>query len=214
MTKESPQPLSRGEVRRRAMMDGAWEAVLERGFSGITLDDVINRSGGSKSTLYAAFGGKDGLLQQVMQEKCDAFSDELSLTLDVDQPPEETLHRFGALFAEKLNDDEVIRFSHLMLAEGHLFPALLQGFVCGGPQRTQQRLTRYLTDVAKAGRLDIADPDQAADLLLSMLMGRWTETMRAHALLGADLAAYKQQVQKRARAAISLFLAATRPQAN
>ncbi|MCR4376543.1 MAG: TetR/AcrR family transcriptional regulator [Rhodospirillales bacterium] len=211
MTDLDPNVSSRGEARRRAMMDAAWATVLEKGFAAITLADIITRSGGSKSTLYTTFGDKDGLLRAVMQEKCDAFSGELSLTLDADQPPKVTLHRFGALFADKLTEDEVIRFSHLILAEGHLFPALLEGFICGGPQRTQQRLTRYLEDVAKASKLTIEDPAQAADLLLSMLMGRWTETMQSHAFVGADLAVYKQQVHKRTRAAIDLFLAATQP---
>lgn len=211
MSEDTPPSLSRGDARRRAMMDAAWEAVLEKGFLAITLDDIIARSGGSKSTLYTAFGDKDGLLRSVMQEKCDTFSEELYLTLDASHSPQDALRRFGAKFAEKLTEDEVIRFSHLLLAEGHLFPSLMQGFICGGPQRTEQRLTRYLADVAAAGKLSISDPAQAADLLLGMLTGRWTEAMQTHALSGKDLAAYKRRVRARTEAAINLFLAATRP---
>lgn len=209
MTETAPTMFTRGQTRQRAMMDAAWDAVLEKGFAAITLDDIISRSGGSRSTLYTAFGDKDGLLRAVMQEKCDAFSDELSLTLDADRPPKETLHRFGALFADKLTEDEVIRFSHLILTEGHQFPALLQGFICGGPQRTQQRLTRYLSDVAKSGLLKLENPDQAAGFLLSMMMGRWTEAVETQTLVDADLAAYKRMVRDRVTSAIAFFLAAT-----
>ena len=206
---KSPSP-NRGEVRQRAMMDAAWDTVMDKGFTACTLDDIISVSGGSKSTLYAHFGGKDGLLNAVMQEKCDAFRDELDLTLETGAPPEDALYAFADLLAEKILDGEAVRFTNLLMTEGHSFPHLVDGFICGGPERTDQRLADYLTAAHKAGQLNVPNPKQAASLLLDMVLGRWTEALKATLLSGRKLGAHKKRTREKARAAVDLFLAATR----
>ncbi len=45
----------------------------EKGYAEATLDDVIGRSGGSRQTLYALFGGKQGLFEAIISENCETI---------------------------------------------------------------------------------------------------------------------------------------------
>ena len=207
---EAP-PLSRGEARKRAMMDAAWESVMEKGLAATTLDDIITRSGGSKATLYNAFGDKDGLLKAVLWEKINEFAAELTLTLNTEQPPDKTLYQFADTMAMKICDPEAIRFIYLLMTEGHQFPTLLQSFEDEATCQTDEMLSHYIATAATAGKLLADDPHQSAEFLMSMIKGHWMEPLFAHALSGDRLADYQDNVRRRARAAVDLFLRAHRP---
>ena len=60
----------RGERRRAAILKAATAVFLRRGFEGATLDEVIGRSGGSRTTLYEQFGGKEGLFAAIIDDLC------------------------------------------------------------------------------------------------------------------------------------------------
>jgi len=212
MTEQDNPSVSRGEARRRAMMDAAWETVLGKGFAACTLDDIISVSGGSKSTLYTQFGDKDGLFKTVMQEKCTAFSDELNLTFESDAQPDEMLHTFAELLVEKVTTEESIRFMRLLQAEGQTLPSLTQDFICRGPERIDHSLTHYLASAHQRGDLRVPDPEMYASLLLDMILGRWTESLRLMLLPDDEFDAHKAQMSKKAKAAVDLFLAATASQ--
>jgi len=211
MTEQDSPSVSRGEARRRAMLDAAWETVLGKGFAACTLDDIISVSGGSKSTLYTQFGDKDGLFKTVMQEKCDAFSDELDLTFESDAPPAEMLHTFAGLLVEKVLTEESIRFMRLLQAEGQTLPSLTQDFICRGPERVDRSLAHYLSTAHQRGDLCVPDPEMSASLLLDMILGRWTDSLKVTLLPDNEFSAHKEHMSKKAKAAVDLFLAATAP---
>ena len=164
---------SRGLARRRAMMDAAWALLLERGFAGVTLNDVISKSGGSRTTLYEAFGGKDGLLAAVMTERCKEFSAELHISLETDLPPRDALTDFATRLARKILTDEAARFTKILFTEGHHFMPLVEQFMKIGPDSTRGRLTRYLKRQHDLGRIHVEDPEQYAELLESLIYGSW-----------------------------------------
>jgi len=208
---DNQKPLSRGEIRRRAMLDAAWDAVLDKGFSGITLNDIIRRSGGSRATLYQNFGGKIGLLAEMLRERCKEFESQLQISLDTKRDPSKALLEFAITIGEKLSQTEVIRFNHLLLTEGHHFPDIVEMFMCHGPRSTEQELAKYLASVATTGKLKIDDPNQAASLFIAMLVGQWTTGLMNHALEGKNLKTYEAEVNRRVRAATALFLSGTLP---
>lgn len=52
--------------RRIALVAAAKALFIEKGYEGTTLGDIVERAGGSLSTLYKLFGNKDGLLEAVI----------------------------------------------------------------------------------------------------------------------------------------------------
>lgn len=141
---QAPSISPRGTARCQAMMEAAWQLLLEKGFAAVTVDDVIARSGGSRTTLYKAFGGKEGLLQAVMAAKCAEFSEELHVSLESHLPPQEALTRFATTFANRILDEDAARFMYLLMTEGKHCPSIVDTFLARGPNNTLDHLARYL----------------------------------------------------------------------
>src|ERR1700745_3115397 len=62
----APRRTRRGEVRDAQLRAGALELFLERGYDGVSVDDIVREVGGSKTNVYSFYGGKDGLFLGVM----------------------------------------------------------------------------------------------------------------------------------------------------
>ncbi len=61
---EKPQT-RRGIERRLALLLSATELFLEKGYDAVSLDDIVNHAGGSKTSIYKYFGNKDGLFTAI-----------------------------------------------------------------------------------------------------------------------------------------------------
>lgn len=194
---------TRGSARRRAMMDAAWKLLLEKGFSGVTLNDVISQSGGSRTTLYEAFGGKDGLLGAVMTERCVEFSAELHISLETDLPPRDALTDFGTKLAKKIVTEEVARFTQILYSEGQHFLPLIEKFFEVGPDSTRKHLADYLSRQQKKGRISIEDPDHCAELFEAMVIGDWQSRIMKH---NPRPPMSEQQIEQRVSRAVQMLL--------
>ncbi|MGA8001655.1 MAG: helix-turn-helix domain-containing protein, partial [Pseudolabrys sp.] len=56
------------EERQREIVALVAPLFLERGYEQVSIDDIVERIGGSKRTLYERFGGKAGLFEIVISE--------------------------------------------------------------------------------------------------------------------------------------------------
>ncbi|MCC9623896.1 TetR/AcrR family transcriptional regulator [Thalassospira sp. MA62] len=194
---------SRGSARRRAMMDAAWGLLLEKGFSGVTLNDVISRSGGSRTTLYEAFGGKDGLLAAVMTERCMEFSEELHISLESDLPPRDALTDFATKFAQKILTEEAVRFTRILFSEGHHFMPLVNQFMKVGPESMRVRLARYLKRQNDMGYMVIEDPMHDAEIFEAMITGDFKKNY----IQQMDPPTYSEdEIKRRALRVVDIFL--------
>src|SRR5450631_1066820 len=75
-------------ARREAFLVAAREVFDEKGYAEATLDDIIGRSGGSRQTLYALFGGKQGLFEAIVTETCESIFGDLTPEKMVSQSPD------------------------------------------------------------------------------------------------------------------------------
>ncbi len=198
-----PKHNSRGEARRRAMLDAAWQILSEKGFAAVTLNDVISRSGGSRTTLYEAFGGKDGLIASVLTEKCQEFCETLQTSLRTDRPAHEALLHFTTIMTEKCLDDESIRIMNFLQIEMHQFPGIRETFLINGPDVITRRVTDFFTHHTENGTLNIPDPHFAARMLLTMIQGQWRD------ILIETMPSYKpsqEEIENRAKLLVDLLL--------
>src|SRR5271163_2584862 len=67
-TPEPPRRTRRGDERDAQIRAHATELFLERGYDGVSVDDIVREVGGSKTNVYSFYGGKDGLFLAVMEE--------------------------------------------------------------------------------------------------------------------------------------------------
>ncbi|WP_176026829.1 TetR/AcrR family transcriptional regulator, partial [Brucella intermedia] len=51
----------RTKLRRKTILRAAAELFFEQGYATTSIDAIIERTGGSKRTIYSEFGSKEGL---------------------------------------------------------------------------------------------------------------------------------------------------------
>lgn len=165
---------SRGEARRRALIDAAWSLVRENGIEAATLDEIIARAGGSRATIYSAFGDKDGLIEAAVGENCAAFAEHMMGMLEDDgEDPAAALTSLATDLVTHIWTPEAMRIFGSFLTEGYRFPQVIDAFLKNGPQRLETRLADYLADVRDRNLAPIGDPAFAAKLFLDTLHGDW-----------------------------------------
>ena len=161
----------RGEARRSALLEAARDVFLEQGYEGASIEEIVRRVGGSKASLYAYFGSKQGLFWEVAGDATEQFLAELALPTQADAELEKTLNTIGMRFLRGFLDPAGCRMFRTLIAESQRFPELAQRFFERGPQRVRQALGNYLRLQQDAGRLDCADPEMAASQFLELVKG-------------------------------------------
>jgi AcrR family transcriptional regulator len=145
------EPGGRPPVRERAVQ-AAGRLISDRGLAAITLEAVAAQADCSVHSLYAVFGGRDGLIRAVF----DRYGPIVDLDEVVAEPDAElgdTVHRIYRLLAEVFSREP--RVAPAMLAEGLARPtdpavqALLQHHV----PRLLAGVGQWLAAEIAAGRI-------------------------------------------------------------
>lgn len=137
----------KGQRRKKALITAASEIFIQYGFEGASLDRVIERAGGSRSTLYKSFGDKEGLFAAVIESMiADIFTDE-----DNNLPPHNTIESilafYGAQFLINVLKPQSIDLYRLILGEHNRFPEITHTFFEQGPVRSYRRLAQKLGEL-------------------------------------------------------------------
>ncbi|AOA58663.1 TetR/AcrR family transcriptional regulator [Acinetobacter larvae] len=64
---------ARGQKRRLALLQSATALFLERGYDAVSLDDIVQHAGGSKTSIYKYFGNKEGLFVAICDYRRTEF---------------------------------------------------------------------------------------------------------------------------------------------
>ncbi|WP_395665298.1 TetR/AcrR family transcriptional regulator [Methylocella sp.] len=209
---DDPAPARGGArlaARRAAFLAAARAAFEEKGFAATTIEDVISRSGGSRQTLYALFGDKQGLFEALVTEICETMlvgmaPQDLELL-----PLEEALAFFSERYLAAVTSPKALALRRLLIAESARIPALAERYWARGPARTHAFLSAFMERRRAGGELAVGDAGAAAAHFLDMLAGG----VRQQCLIGLRPPPGPEERRALARAAIALFLngAAPRP---
>ena len=201
-------PRPRLEARRRAFLDAATAAFLEKGYATTTLDDVIARSGGSRQTLYALFGGKQGLFEALVSERCSKIFEPLALGGLPERAPDDVLLDLGVRYLDTVLEPDTIGLYRVVLAEAASMRELGERFWEMGPGRTRALLAGYFARQARLGVLRLEDSEQASHEFLSMLLGPY----HMQCLLGLRDRPSRDELARFVRTAVARFLDGCRAQ--
>ena len=135
-TAVAPRTNARGERRREAMLSAAQAVFLEHGYTGASLEEVIQRVGGSKASLYSYFGSKEGLFEQMVANGCERFLRNVAIPTAIEGDLESTLRAFGLRFFKLFTEPNGVRLMRAIIAEATRFPTLAQQFYDNGPKRS------------------------------------------------------------------------------
>jgi len=150
--------LARGQRRRAAMLAAARELFLSKGYRKTTLTDIIERSGGSRETIYSNFKGKIGLFGAIIDGAGDQFADFVLQSSSEASNPREFLTELGTHMLNIWLTPEGRAIHGTVLSEGVASPEIVDVWFRGGAEKVLKALAQYIEVQTKAGRLNVQDP--------------------------------------------------------
>jgi AcrR family transcriptional regulator len=192
------------EARRQEITRKAAALFIEKGYANVTIDEIIKLVGGSKATLYARFGGKEGLFETVIKQHCG----DVTYSIDVVPPGdiEMQLTQIARNFLKSVLDPKIIELHRLMVSIGRTFPTVGSFFYESGPNTAYAIVANWIAKQQAAGRLARGNSRQLAALFLDMLIGE-----HQLALLTSARKSTPRAIEKTIQAAVSLFLNGAAP---
>jgi len=167
---------ARRAEKREAILSAALEEFSARGFTSTRLDDVAQRAGVAKGTIYLYFRDKESLFQDIVRTMLSPLVGTIEGVLGSDVPMRVIAEQIGELFVREVfmtRRRDVIR---LMVSEGPRFPKLAEFYYREVLSRIMVAVRALLRRAAERGEIKsgaIADFPQliAAPAIVAIL---WT----------------------------------------
>lgn len=159
--------------------------------------------GGSKSSLYAYFKGKDELFAEFMTAE---ITRRIAVTFSVPESSgdvEATLRTIGCRYVAMFSDATVVAIYCSVVHERRRFPEIGRRFMEAGPRTARQMLSRYLGDVVQARALPIVDVERAAQQFLALCQGHLVQDL----FLGAAKVPSLPEIERQVDVALGAFFA-------
>jgi TetR/AcrR family transcriptional repressor of mexJK operon len=152
----------RDPERVERVLAAAGQLFQTQGFDQTSLDEVAQRAGVSKMTVYSYFPNKQALFEAAIARGSERafFAD--ALVLDPQQP-RAVLTALGKGLMSLVRHPQVSRMMAMLFAMGPEHQAVREGFYRQGPERMLGVVRNYLSAAQAAGTLHVADAAIAAD---------------------------------------------------
>ena len=157
--------------KRQRYLEVATELFLEQGYESTGLDQIIERCGGSKLTLYNYFGDKQGLLKAVVRGLTESLETLVQFESTNEDTLENQLQTFAFNYLKLVNSPDMLRLTRLIMSQQQHHPELVEYFLDCTASYSQKSLTLFFEQQKQAGRLSIDDVDMASDQFLGALKG-------------------------------------------
>ena len=116
----------RAAQRREAILFAALEEFSERGFADARLDDVANRAGVAKGTIYLHFHDKEHLFQEIVRAMLAPFVGSLEALGQLEMPARAVGDQIVDLFVREIYETRRRDVIRLIITEGRRFPHLAE----------------------------------------------------------------------------------------
>jgi AcrR family transcriptional regulator len=115
------------DERRAAILDAALDVFSENGFAAARLDDVAQKAGVAKGTLYLYFPDKETLFEELLRGLASPVLERFAaLSADQTIPAGVMLERILQVFASQVIGTKRERLVRLVIAEGPRFPRIAE----------------------------------------------------------------------------------------
>lgn len=168
MTVASLQAPKEGSARER-IRNAAIELFLQKGYEGVSVDEIARASEVSKPTIYAHFEGKEDLFVSLLENACEQLLAPLVSPAD-DRPLSDILHDQAQAYAAAVLRPEVVAMHRLFVAEAGRFPQLSRRYFQAGPMRAHEGLADFFRRQIAAGAMRQVDPEVAAAQFAGMVL--------------------------------------------
>jgi len=147
---------ARRAEKREAILTAALEEFSARGFTSTRLDDVAQRAGVAKGTIYLYFRDKESLFQDIVRTMLSPLVGNIESVLEIDAPVRDIAEQVSELFVREVfltRRKDVIR---LMIAEGPRFPKLAEFYYREVLSRIMNAVRKLLERAVERGEMKSA----------------------------------------------------------
>jgi AcrR family transcriptional regulator len=155
---------------RARILDAATDAFLENGYEITSTADIAKRAKVSKRELYAYFQDKQDILAAVIKELQSRIQSQANANWSSSGDVREVLTKAGTEISRLINSERFGKLFRIVAAESFRDPVSSRNFYLLGPAMGRKNTAAFLKRHMDAGSLRCADPLQAADDFLDMLV--------------------------------------------
>ena len=189
--------------RREEILKVALSVLAERGYRGASMREIAVRSQASKETLYAWFGNKRGLFEELVRWQAERVDAVIAPNLERDgDDPSEDLRGFALELQRLLLGDRAVVINRAAISEATSDPTFARILATQGRGSVVPKLERYLEGQRERGRLDFEEVGTAIDVLIGLAIG----DQQVRRLLGVLPMPEPEQIEARAERAVRGFL--------
>ena len=157
-------------LKREELIKHATEMFLEMGYEKASMNNLVKRSGSSKSTIYKHFRSRQALFIAVLDEKLRdhlAPIEKLDLTtLSI----EEGLKLIGRTSIKVITSKDHINLCRIIYAEAERIPHVGKTYFEHGPKRGMAGVAKYLSTMVEKNKIRCAGPALAAQHFWGMIL--------------------------------------------
>lgn len=171
--------------RRRAFLDAALDEFFEKGFAATRMDDVAQRAGLTKGTLYLYFESKEALFKSLIEQLAAPNLEQIELIAASAPSFSEAMERLAAFAPILIRQSDMPRLMKVLIGDSHNFPEIIKAYREEVLGRLISIIAGVLSQAKASGEIDFENAELAARLIIApmALSGMW------QAVFGRDTAA-------------------------
>ncbi len=200
------EKLSRGDLRSSKLQRTAADLFLKQGYEGVSLDEIIARAGGSKSTIYTQFGGKCGLFISSIETLCRESNDSLAHIDYSGLDLEQSLKKLAVHVLKLISSRKAVALHRLAIAEAENCPEVGKAWYTHGPART----TSFIRQILERHAEHFHNKRISTDRLATMLHDALTGDILYRRLAGITKSETEQELNRAAESIVHVVLATIR----
>ncbi|EXR80733.1 bacterial regulatory s, tetR family protein [Acinetobacter baumannii 541915] len=160
----------RGIERRLALLLSATELFLEKGYDAVSLDDIVNHAGGSKTSIYKYFGNKDGLFTAICDYRREMFFKDICIAFQPEQTSlKDYLIQTLIRFYKHIIQPEHIAFLRLVIEQTQCNATLSQYLYEKCALDVQNTIAQALLISHQSGEITCTSPDHSSLMYFGIL---------------------------------------------
>ncbi len=194
----------RSSVERwEEILNVALSVLAERGYRGASMLQIARRAQASKETLYAWFGDKRGLFEELVRWQAERVDTVITPNLERDgDEPAEVLRGFALELQRLLLGERAVVINRAAISEAASNPTFARILATQGRGSVVLKLERYLEGQRERGRLEFEEAEAAIDAIIGLAIG----DQQVRRLLGVLPRPETEQMEARAERAARMFL--------
>jgi AcrR family transcriptional regulator len=197
---------TRAEIRNGKLRTVAAGLFLKRGYDGVTIDQVVQLAGGSKSTVYSEFGGKCGLFISSIETLCRESSEPLTRIDYTGLDLEQSLKKLALHILKLITSKRSVDLHRLAIGEAASCPEVGEAWYKHGPAR----IASFIRAVFESHQHELLNTSIPIERLAVWLHDSLTGDPLYRLLAGVTKRESDADLQRTANAVVDLFLASVR----